>query len=772
MLLSVCGAAEADVPQSLERPVHIEQPNDPPVWPAAEGPQLSTTPGMQVSVGSIRSVQVNVNAAGMNIVGDAANEPSMAVHPFNRDQIAIGWRQFDTITNDFRKGGFGFSRDGGETWSFGDVLEDVIFASDPVLSYDLDGNFYYFSLQPTRGPGPWSCYMYKSSDGGQSWPQEEYALGGDKQWMAVDRTEGIGRGHVYTVWSPFVNCCGNRTFSRSTDCGVTFDEPVGVPFEPFFGTLTVDPDGRVFVTGAVDFGGGFIVTRSSNAQDSDAVVEFDQTRFVNLGGIQPRGFGPNPGGLLGQVWIAADHSNTDMRGNIYVLSSITPFVGGDPADVMFIRSEDGGETWSEPVRVNDDPQGNDAYQWFGTMSVAPNGRIDVFWNDTRRDPTVTFSEVYYASSHDGGRTWSNNVVASPPYNHFLGYPMQNKIGDYWHSRSDDRGAGLAYAATFNGEQDVYYMRVNQAIGDGDLDGDTDLADFATFSDCMSVFDPVCELFDVDLDADVDLLDFGGFQDGFTGECGIEIVSQPVDIEVCTGETVSFSVVAEGNVVSYRWHRNGVVIPGATEPTLMLSNVTLDDAGFYQAVVTSECAQAVSDAAVLDVPSAPVIVEQPMGGSVCAGDAALLAVEAIGVEPLSYQWSRDGTPIDGATEAELFIDEVVDDAFGTYACVVTDGCGQATASSVAELGRRDVTITTNPVGGAVCEGGNFILFVSASNATEFQWRKDDIDLPGATSFFYSDGEATLDDAGAYTVVVSNECNAVVSEPAVMVVDVCP
>jgi Neuraminidase (sialidase) len=54
----------------------------------------------------------------------------------------------------------------------------------------------------------------------------------------------------------------------------------------------------------------------------------------------------------------------------------------DSADVMFSRSNDGGLNWSSPKRVNDDT-GTENYQWFGTMSAAPNGRIDAIWLDTR-----------------------------------------------------------------------------------------------------------------------------------------------------------------------------------------------------------------------------------------------------------------------------------------------------------------------------------------------------------------------------------------------------
>jgi len=114
-------------------------------------------------------------------------------------------------------------------------------------------------------------------------------------------------------------------------------------------------------------------------------------------------------------------------------------------------------TWGSPVRINDD-LGN-AWQWMGTMSVAPSGRIDAVWLDTRDGgPGAYPSSLYYSSSTDEGVTWSANERLSDAFDPHLGWPNQNKMGDYYHMVSDDAGFRLAWAATFNGEQDVYFGR--------------------------------------------------------------------------------------------------------------------------------------------------------------------------------------------------------------------------------------------------------------------------------------------------------------------------
>ena len=94
------------------------------------------------------------------------------------------------------------------------------------------------------------------------------------------------------------------------------------------------------------------------------------------------------------------------------------------------------------------------------MAVAPNGRIDMIWLDTRDAPEGTFfSELYYSFSDDQGTTWSENESISASFDPTIGYPQQNKMGDYIDMVSDDEGAHIARTNTINGGQDVYYTRI-------------------------------------------------------------------------------------------------------------------------------------------------------------------------------------------------------------------------------------------------------------------------------------------------------------------------
>jgi hypothetical protein len=408
------------------------------------------------------SVQANVDPLGNNIPGDAANEPSIAVDPTAPNRMAIGWRQFDTVTNNFRQAGWAWSNDGGRTWTFPDVIERGLFRSDPVLDVNADGTFYYYSLK-----GDFTCDMFISQDGGRTWGPRNPAFGGDKAWFALDKTNGIGRGNAYVYWSTAANPFPPNQFTRSTNGGTVWDSPIEIPVAMRWGTLVVGNSGELYMVGTRQ--GQTWVLKSDNAQNPAATPTFT-THNADLGGVlgsftSPS---PNPGGLLGQLWIAVDGSNAGTRDNVYVLASVDPDgQGPETLDIHFIRSEDGGMTWSAPVRVNDDAAGTRAWQWFGTMSVAPNGRIDAIWNDTRNGGgNPRLSELFYSFSENGGRTWSPNQVLSGQFDSHLGWPQQSKLGDYYDMVSDRVGANLAWAATFNGEQDVYYLR----IGDYDCNG--------------------------------------------------------------------------------------------------------------------------------------------------------------------------------------------------------------------------------------------------------------------------------------------------------------
>jgi hypothetical protein len=464
-LLSLITLASASAQLAPTRKVPRNEPLETYDNPPAPPRKIETSPRMISQFGAFTSFQVNVDANGNNILGDAANECSISVDPTNLSKMTIAWRQFDSVTSNFRQAGWGFTTDGGAHWTFPGVLQNGVFRSDPVTNSDEIGQFFYLSLQSTVNLSFFCDDLWRSTNGGQTWVElsaDRGAGGGDKEWFTIDKTNGPGHGFQYQS-DDGINCSGSGVqFQRSTDGGVTWQAPIVVPGGTDLGTLDVDTNGNLFIGG--EGFSNFNCVRSSNAQIGGQTPTFDRNTSVNMGGSLGSG-GINPAGLDGQCFLAIDRSGTATNNNIYMLASVVP-PGRSTTDVMFVRSTDGGLTFSAPRRINDDPVNPSKWHWFGTLSVAPNGRIDSVWYDTRNAANNTDSQLFYSFSTDGGLTWAANVAVSNSFNPFEGYPNQDKIGDYITIVSDNTGGNVAYSATFNfnpsrgeHEEDVYYVRV-------------------------------------------------------------------------------------------------------------------------------------------------------------------------------------------------------------------------------------------------------------------------------------------------------------------------
>ena len=461
LLLVPIASGQIAPTERVQREGPLEQFDNLPAAPRL----METSPGMVSQFATFTSVQVNVNASGQNIVGDAANECSLSVNPLDPAKKVVSWRQFNDVSSNFRQAGWSYTTNGGTTWTFPGVLESGVFRSDPVTQADEVGNFFYLSLQSDVNTSFFCDDLWRSLNGGQSWTLlsgEKGAGGGDKQWLAIDRSSGPGHGFQYQCTDGF-NCSGGGIqMQRSIDGGVNWGSPVNIPNGPAYGTLDVDTNGNLFVGG--EGFSGFFCERSTNAQIAAQTPRFDQNTAVNLGGSLGSG-GINPAGLTGQAFLAVDRSGGPTNNNVYMLASVVPN-GRSTTDVMFARSTDGGKTFSAPKKINDDPVNPSKWHWFGTFAVAPNGRLDAVWYDTRNAANNTDSQLFYSWSTDAGVTWAPNVAVSNSFNPSEGYPNQSKIGDYITIVSDNTGADVAYSATFNfnpsrnqHEEDVYYVRV-------------------------------------------------------------------------------------------------------------------------------------------------------------------------------------------------------------------------------------------------------------------------------------------------------------------------
>jgi alpha-tubulin suppressor-like RCC1 family protein len=174
-----------------------------------------------------------------------------------------------------------------------------------------------------------------------------------------------------------------------------------------------------------------------------------------------------------------------------------------------------------------------------------------------------------------------------------------------------------------------------------------------------------------------------------------ILQSPVGQTNLVGTNISFTVQADGTPpLSYVWRRNGGIlsdgprVSGSTNSTLVISNLSLGDAGNYDAVVSNPLGSATSGIAVLGVVQAPSITLQPSGRLSVVGPPTTFTANATGTLPLTYQWQFNGVDIPGQTNTTYTISSVATSNFGLYRLAVTNTYGFA-ISADALLGQSTI-----------------------------------------------------------------------------------
>jgi hypothetical protein len=383
--------------------------------PASAGPYTASAP-LDISAGNPLAA-CPPDGFGTNFP-DAEVEPWVEVNPTNEDNIVAIYQQ-DRYSNGGSKGNVSSaSFDGGLTWTQVAVPADTVCtggkydrASDPWLSFSPDGTLHAMSLvtdhDPPAGFGDNGMVYNRSTDGGLTW-EDPIALIedtnprflNDKNSITADPNDSS---YVYAVW--------DRLQTASAD------------------TRLPSAENRR----GLGFKGPIYFTRTTNGGDS-----WEPARKIYETGANKQTIG-------NQIVVRPQGELFDFFGDIVNRSRRRDGIG--PIFVSFIVSQDRGETWSMPTRVDDqlpmslfrtsstvdlepvpcpDPSQTGACPIRGgdfipDVAVDPaNGRLYAVWMDARfsffQTGAFRWDSIAYSQSTDGGQTWSPaiQVNATPP----------------------------------------------------------------------------------------------------------------------------------------------------------------------------------------------------------------------------------------------------------------------------------------------------------------------------------------------------------------------
>ena len=416
----------------------------------------------------------NINLSNGNTFD---GEPFLAVNPMNPQNIVVSWMgiSFSGILRVSIKTKASF--DGGATWGGLHVQEHggaTFHSADVSMCFRNDGVVYICFIDYRQNPDSGGVYISKSVDGALSWstPVEAWNLSEDpikkpidRPWLVCDNSSGNNKGMLYMTTKPpsWVPAPNRPYLKTSADSGQTWSSfrfvdstgyLVGNAIQAPMAALTTTTSGVLCIAYPSYVPAQSIYPKMYLARSTNRGVNFQYSTLINIP------VGVTDTNLKSGYCLAASPIDSNKLAFACVNGQ-----NGDP-DIFVSTSNDGGSTWSNLVRVNDDIIGNGIDQDLVWCSYNTTGDLSVTWRDRRNGSGVGFyqaCDTYGAVSHDNGVTFNSNFLlssATAPFDSVL----TNDGNDFMSSNLIGDTIYAAWGDVRSGKLNIYFVKTSDSTG--------------------------------------------------------------------------------------------------------------------------------------------------------------------------------------------------------------------------------------------------------------------------------------------------------------------
>jgi len=354
----------------------------------------------------------NANLSNGNIFD---GEPYIAVNPSNSQHLVVAWMSWINFTSQFQikvKTSF----DGGQTWSNESLMPHTLAgytSADPCVDFNLNGEVFvsYIDFTGTTPPVTGGIYVCKSTDGGLSWEAPFEVINTnydgtkwpiDRPWMIIDKSGSANQGNIYVTTFNLnrTNPSYNPYLSVSTDNGNSFSTRYIDTTGWLAGNLNPLPMCSPTVSSSGVFYGAYpsympsqsFYLQSFLAHSSDGGTNMDHELIITH---TPNTVADDSLAKKAAL-LLSNPANPDHLALAYLSIEY-----GD-MDVNLMESFDAGVNWTTPIRLNDDPIGNNRMQDMIWGDFDTDGDLVISWRDRRNgsDSTYETASEFWATFRD------------------------------------------------------------------------------------------------------------------------------------------------------------------------------------------------------------------------------------------------------------------------------------------------------------------------------------------------------------------------------------